>query len=110
MESVWLVGIAFYPKLAQMVQPMMTMAQSDQVLGVRFAAVLPVADVMDLEPAAAVTPWHPTPPVALLDHDPCAAGHGPEGPTDADRLAAGFQYRPDASVASGRYWRPAARR
>jgi len=44
----------------------------DEVVGVGWPAVLPVADVMNMQPPVAVTPRYPTAPVTLFDHHPGA--------------------------------------
>ena len=46
----------------------MSPAQGQQIRGIRRAAVLPVLDMVNMEPSAAVTPRHSAAPVPLLDH------------------------------------------
>jgi hypothetical protein len=79
---------------------MMSMAQGDEVFRVRPPPVLPVPDVMAMEPAAAVAARDPAASVALLDHHPGAIRHGAEGTAHADRPPAGLDHRPDAGVAA----------
>ena len=77
-----------------MVEPMVVLAQREQVGGVGGSAVLPMDDVVDVEPPAALASRDPAAPVPVLDHHPGALGHGAEGPPHADRLAPGLDDRP----------------
>src|SRR5688500_3367477 len=68
-NAVRIVGVPFNSELAEVMEPMMSVAKGHEVVGVRSAPVLPVPDVMDMQPPAPVTARDPASPVTLLDHD-----------------------------------------
>lgn len=94
-QSSRLVGVAVDAELGQMVAG----AEADEVGRVTLPAVLPVPDVVDVQPAATLAAGSPAAPVPVLDHHPCPFGDGAERPSHAHRLAAPLEHRPHPAVA-----------
>jgi len=81
----------------KMVKSMMSVAQSDEIQGIRCAAILPMLHMVHMEPPGAFASGHPAPPVALLDDHAGPLRHRTEGPPDAHRAPLGLEHRPHAS-------------
>jgi hypothetical protein len=81
-HAVRLVGVSRDPQPAQVVETVMAGAQGQQVGGVGSAAVLPVLDVVHVQPTGALAPRHPAAPISVFNNDPGAFGDGAELPTD----------------------------
>jgi len=74
-DAVGSVGVAGDAELAPVVKAMMSATQGQQIGGIGSPAILPVPDMVDLEPPGALAPGDPTPAVTLLDGEAGAVGH-----------------------------------
>jgi hypothetical protein len=80
------------------VKAVMPPAESEKIRGVGGPAVLPVGDMVDVQPPAAVTSRYPAAPVSVLDDDTGPVWDGAECPAYAHRSAARLDHRADTSV------------
>ena len=96
--AVGLVGVAGDVEAAEVMIPVTTPAQHDEVPGVGAAAVGPVHDVVDFEPAGRPA-QRVTALLVTVQHDPPGAfGNDPLGAADTDRTTIGHEDRADRAV------------
>jgi hypothetical protein len=88
------------PPPALVDQPVVGVAQKDQVLQVGGSAVGPVDQVVGVEPPPALAPGEPAGPLVPVGEDPEeGAPDGPAPPPDPHRVAPGLQNPLDGPVA-----------
>ncbi len=80
-DPVRFVGIALSAELSPVVLAMVVLAEAEQVRRVRRTSVLPVLDVVHMQPAAAVAARYPAPTISDLDDEPRSVGHGAKRPS-----------------------------
>jgi len=79
-------------------EAMMSATQGEQICGIGSPAVLPMPDMMDLEPPGALAPGDPTAAVALLDGEAGAVGHDAGLAADAEGCAVDVGLHPGLGV------------
>jgi hypothetical protein len=93
------IGVAGDPEQALVVLAVVVSAQADEVPSHRLAVVLPVDDVMDLDPQGRVAARDPAATVAMLHEPPDPPGHDPLAPSDLDGVAVAVPDSGDVAVA-----------
>jgi len=85
------VGVAPDLEASEVVEAVVATAQGDEVVGVGWAAVFPVDDVVDVEAVAADTAWDAAAAVSVFDEAADPAGHDVDLSAQVDRGAVSFE-------------------
>ena len=83
-----------------MEKPVVERAEGQKVRSISRPTILPMSDVMHVQPPGLLTPRNAAPTVSLLDHTTGAIGHCAVRPADADRCPARLEDGANPGIAA----------